>query len=58
VVVVQDALSSASERWPLLLGALFIAFVLFLPGGLISLGRVGRRAPRRIPWLRALSRRA
>jgi branched-chain amino acid transport system permease protein len=39
VLIVQDALSSYSERWQLLLGVLFIAVVLFLPGGLASLGR-------------------
>jgi branched-chain amino acid transport system permease protein len=39
VLIVQDALSSLSDRWPLLLGALFIAIVLFLPGGVRSLVR-------------------
>jgi branched-chain amino acid transport system permease protein len=43
VVVVQDALSSYSQRWPLILGCLFIAAVLFLPGGLVSVSRVTRR---------------
>jgi branched-chain amino acid transport system permease protein len=43
VVVVQDALSSYSQRWPLIMGGLFIAAVLFLPGGLVSVGRVTRR---------------
>lgn len=42
VLIVQDALSSLSERWPLVLGAVFIAFVLFLPGGLTSLRRTVR----------------
>jgi len=37
-------ISSYTEHWQLLLGAVFIAVVLFLPGGLISLGRLG--------WLR------
>lgn len=46
VLIVQDALSTYSQRWQLLLGALFVAFVLFLPGGLISLGRRGRRRMR------------
>ncbi len=45
VLIVQDALSSYSQRWPLLLGAIFIGFVLFLPGGMASLGR-GLRALR------------
>ena len=39
VVIAQDALSSYSQRWPLLLGLLFIAVVLFLPGGLAGVGR-------------------
>ncbi len=42
VLIVQDALSSFSQRWPLLLGAIFIGFVLFLPGGLAGLGRLSR----------------
>lgn len=42
VLIVQDALSSYSQRWPLLLGAIFVAFVLFLPNGLVSLGRAMR----------------
>jgi branched-chain amino acid transport system permease protein len=42
VLIVQEALSSYSQRWPLLLGSLFIAVVLFLPGGLTSLGRLAR----------------
>lgn len=42
VLIVQDALSTASQRWPLLLGAIFIGFVVFLPGGLASLGRTLR----------------
>ena len=50
VLIVQDALSSYSQRWPLLLGALFIGFVLFLPGGLVSLGR-------RPTWLVGLQKR-
>lgn len=42
VLIFQDALSSYSQRWPLLLGAIFVGFVLFLPNGLISLGRTVR----------------
>lgn len=42
VLILQDALSSYSQRWPLLLGAIFVGFVLFLPNGLISLGRTVR----------------
>jgi ABC-type branched-subunit amino acid transport system permease subunit len=44
VVVLQLGLSSLparglAEHWQLLLGAVFIAFVLFLPGGLYALVR-------------------
>ncbi len=39
VLVMQTALSSYSERWPLLVGAIFIAFVLFLPQGIVGLVR-------------------
>jgi branched-chain amino acid transport system permease protein len=54
VVIVQNALSSASERWPLYLGLIFIGFVLFLPGGIVGLAR-RRGLPRlRLPRLRAL----
>ncbi|HSR25669.1 MAG TPA: branched-chain amino acid ABC transporter permease, partial [Candidatus Eisenbacteria bacterium] len=43
VLIAQDALSSSSQRWPLLLGAIFVGFVLFLPNGLLSAGRALRR---------------
>jgi branched-chain amino acid transport system permease protein len=44
VLIVQDALSSYSQRWPLLLGAIFVGFVLFLPNGLLRARRIaGRR---------------
>ena len=39
VLIVQDSLSSLSERWPLVLGLIFVAFVLFLPGGIAGFGR-------------------
>lgn len=42
VLIVQNELSSLSEHWPLLLGVLFVAFVLFLPNGLMSVGRALR----------------
>lgn len=42
VLIVQDALSTYSQRWQLLLGLIFIAFVMFLPNGLASLGRAAR----------------
>ena len=45
----EDVLSSYTDQWQLVLGALFVAFVIFLPRGLVSLpGRLaalgGRRA--------------
>ena len=39
VLVAQLGLSTFVDRWELLLGALFIAFVLFLPRGLVGLVR-------------------
>ncbi len=40
VLVIQTALPSLSEHWAdLLVGAVFIGFVLFLPGGIVSLMR-------------------
>jgi branched-chain amino acid transport system permease protein len=40
VLIAQDALSSYSQRWPLLLGAVFVGFVLFLPNGLLGVRRI------------------
>ncbi len=37
VVILQRMVSSYTERWPILLGAIFIAFVLFAPGGIAGL---------------------
>ncbi|HET8591819.1 MAG TPA: branched-chain amino acid ABC transporter permease [Nakamurella sp.] len=45
VVGIQYWLSSYLERWPTLLGALFIAVVIFLPGGLASMFRRGTARP-------------
>jgi len=39
VLIVQLIISSYTDRWELLLGAVFVAFVLFLPGGLAGLVR-------------------
>ena len=39
VVFAQLGLSTYVERWELILGAIFIAFVLFVPGGLVGLVR-------------------
>jgi branched-chain amino acid transport system permease protein len=50
VLIAQEALSSYSQRWPLLLGAIFVGFVLFLPNGVLSAGRALRDlAPVRRP---------
>lgn len=47
ILILEDAFSSYSQRWQLLLGALFIGVVLFLPRGLAGLGRtLGSLAPR------------
>jgi len=37
--VMQTAIPSIAPRWELLVGAVFISFVLFLPGGIVSLLR-------------------
>jgi len=39
VLFAQLGLSTFLDRWELILGALFIAFVLFVPGGLVGLAR-------------------
>ncbi len=39
VLIVQLIISSYTERWELILGAVFIGFVLFIPGGLAGLVR-------------------
>ena len=39
VLVAQLGLSTYVDRWELILGALFIGFVLFVPGGLVGLVR-------------------
>jgi branched-chain amino acid transport system permease protein len=39
LLILQTAIPSLTPRWPLLVGAVFIAFVLFLPGGIASVGR-------------------
>jgi branched-chain amino acid transport system permease protein len=45
-ILLQSLVSSYTERWMLLLGLTFIAFVLFAPGGIVGVlrGRVGIRA--------------
>jgi branched-chain amino acid transport system permease protein len=44
--VLQSLVSSYTERWMLILGATFVLFVLFAPGGIVGAlrGRVGLRA--------------
>ena len=45
-ILLQSLVSSYTERWMLILGVTFIAFVLFAPGGLVGAlrGRVGLHA--------------
>jgi branched-chain amino acid transport system permease protein len=45
-ILLQSLVSSYTERWMLLLGATFIVFVLFAPGGIVGAlrGRIGLRA--------------
>jgi len=45
-ILLQSFVSSYTERWMLLLGATFILFVLFAPGGIVGAlrGRIGLRA--------------
>jgi branched-chain amino acid transport system permease protein len=45
-ILLQSLVSTYTERWMLILGATFILFVLFVPGGLAGVlrGRVGLRA--------------
>jgi branched-chain amino acid transport system permease protein len=45
-ILLQSLVSSYTERWMLLLGLTFIAFVLFAPGGIAGAlrGRIGARA--------------
>jgi branched-chain amino acid transport system permease protein len=45
-ILLQSLISTYTERWMLILGLTFIAFVLFAPGGLVGAlrGRVGLRA--------------
>jgi len=45
-ILLQSLVSSYTERWMLILGATFVLFVLFTPGGIVGAlrGRVGLRA--------------
>lgn len=45
-ILLQSLVSTYTERWMLILGATFILFVLFAPGGIVGVlrGRVGLRA--------------
>jgi len=45
-ILLQSLVSSYTERWMLILGLTFIAFVLFAPGGIVGAlrGRIGLRA--------------
>jgi branched-chain amino acid transport system permease protein len=45
-ILLQSLVSSYTERWMLILGLAFVAFVLFAPGGIVGAlrGRIGLRA--------------
>ena len=45
-ILLQSLVSTYTERWMLILGATFISFVLFAPGGIVGAlrGRIGLRA--------------
>jgi branched-chain amino acid transport system permease protein len=45
-ILLQSLVSTYTERWMLILGATFILFVLFAPGGIVGAlrGRIGLRA--------------
>ncbi|GIW03858.1 MAG: branched-chain amino acid ABC transporter permease [Thermomicrobiales bacterium] len=45
--IVKTYLTGETQRWPMVLGALYVIAVLVLPGGLASLGSVLRRARHR-----------
>jgi branched-chain amino acid transport system permease protein len=45
-ILLQSLVSTLTERWMLIMGLTFVAFVLFLPGGMVGAlrGRIGIRA--------------
>ena len=45
-LLLQNALSSMTERWPIVLGAIFIIFIMFVRNGLVGVWSQlrGRRA--------------
>src|SRR5262245_10824867 len=45
-ILLQSLVSTYTERWMLILGAIFVLFVLFAPGGIVGAlrGRIGLRA--------------
>lgn len=49
VLLLQNQVSSLTERWPLIMGAIFIGFVLRAPQGIAGLGRALARIPKRMP---------
>jgi branched-chain amino acid transport system permease protein len=49
VLIVQDLVSSTSERWPMVVGGVFVLFVILVRDGLIGLAR---RSMRRFGWER------
>jgi branched-chain amino acid transport system permease protein len=53
VLVLQNLISSYTERWPLLLGAIFILFVLRVPNGIIGLAEQAQRLKEKVEsWKR------
>jgi len=51
IIAVEDLLASFTEQWRLVVGVVFIAFVVFVPRGLVSVPALvaSRRAERRVP---------
>ncbi|HEX7002763.1 MAG TPA: branched-chain amino acid ABC transporter permease [Trueperaceae bacterium] len=48
VLYLENVLSAVTSQWYLILGLIFMAFVIFLPGGVVeAFGRIGRRFGRK-----------
>jgi len=48
IIFLENVVSAHTERWPLVLGAIYVALVLFAPDGLVGLARrLTARAPER-----------
>lgn len=48
--ILKTVLIGGTERWPMVLGMLYVSSVVFLPGGLSSLNQVIRRQLTRFSW--------